>query len=136
MGEDEPVGEIVDNSPITECAHLSLEEMQQLVSHKEKVITIAFAGNPNYGKTSIFNALSGAHEHIGNYSGVTFGIDSGGKGNKLEMGGTSVILYRIGLDLCLPCRCCWKSNSLCLNHWLKIATLKNLHCKRFAKKKP
>ncbi|MGL4363916.1 MAG: ferrous iron transport protein B, partial [Bacteroidales bacterium] len=35
------------------------------------VINIAFVGNPNTGKTSLFNSLSGAHEHVGNYSGVT-----------------------------------------------------------------
>ncbi len=35
------------------------------------VITIALAGNPNCGKTSLFNALSGGHEHTGNYGGVT-----------------------------------------------------------------
>lgn len=28
-------------------------------------------GNPNSGKTSLFNAISGSHEHVGNYSGVT-----------------------------------------------------------------
>lgn len=71
VGENEPVDEIVDNSPITERVHLSLDEMQRLAARKEKVITIAFVGNPNCGKTSIFNALSGAHEHVGNYSGVT-----------------------------------------------------------------
>ena len=32
---------------------------------------IALTGNPNSGKTSLFNALSGGHEHVGNYSGVT-----------------------------------------------------------------
>lgn len=32
---------------------------------------IAFVGNPNSGKTSIFNAISGRQEHVGNYSGVT-----------------------------------------------------------------
>lgn len=71
VGENEPVDEIVDNSPITERVHLSLDEMQRLAARKEKEITIAFVGNPNCGKTSIFNALSGAHEHVGNYSGVT-----------------------------------------------------------------
>ncbi|MDR0414550.1 MAG: ferrous iron transport protein B [Prevotellaceae bacterium] len=35
------------------------------------VINVAFVGNPNTGKTSLFNQLSGAHEHVGNYSGVT-----------------------------------------------------------------
>ncbi len=32
---------------------------------------IALAGNPNCGKTSIFNALTGARQHVGNYPGVT-----------------------------------------------------------------
>lgn len=36
-----------------------------------KVIRVALIGNPNCGKTSIFNQASGAHEHVGNYSGVT-----------------------------------------------------------------
>ncbi|MBU4574958.1 MAG: ferrous iron transporter B, partial [Desulfarculus sp.] len=33
--------------------------------------TIALAGNPNAGKTSVFNALTGARQHVGNYPGVT-----------------------------------------------------------------
>jgi len=36
-----------------------------------KLIRIALAGNPNSGKTSIFNALTGQRQHIGNYPGVT-----------------------------------------------------------------
>jgi len=38
---------------------------------KEKTITVALAGNPNSGKTTIFNALTGARQHVGNYPGVT-----------------------------------------------------------------
>ena len=34
---------------------------------------IAFAGNPNSGKTTMFNALTGKHEHVGNWAGVTIG---------------------------------------------------------------
>lgn len=36
-----------------------------------KTITIALAGNPNSGKTTIFNNLTGLHQHVGNYPGVT-----------------------------------------------------------------
>ena len=36
-----------------------------------KKITVALAGNPNSGKTTIFNMLTGAHQHVGNYPGVT-----------------------------------------------------------------
>jgi len=34
-------------------------------------LTVALAGNPNSGKTTIFNMLTGAHQHVGNYPGVT-----------------------------------------------------------------
>ncbi len=34
-------------------------------------LRVALAGNPNAGKTSLFNALTGQHQHIGNYPGVT-----------------------------------------------------------------
>lgn len=36
-----------------------------------ETIYVALVGNPNSGKTSLFNAISGGHEHVGNYSGVT-----------------------------------------------------------------
>ncbi len=38
---------------------------------KEQTINIALVGNPNCGKTTLFNFLSGSKEHVGNYSGVT-----------------------------------------------------------------
>ncbi|TEB16725.1 Ferrous iron transport protein B [Pelotomaculum sp. FP] len=37
----------------------------------EKQIVVALAGNPNSGKTTIFNSLTGAHQHVGNWPGVT-----------------------------------------------------------------
>ncbi|MDO5760012.1 MAG: ferrous iron transport protein B [Bacteroidota bacterium] len=42
-----------------------------LAEKKSKVINVALVGNPNCGKTSIFNIATNAHEHVGNYSGVT-----------------------------------------------------------------
>lgn len=58
--------------------------------YKEKIhqINIALVGNPNSGKTSLFNALSGGHEHVGNYSGVTVDAKSGSlnyKGYKINV---------------------------------------------------
>ena len=38
---------------------------------RKNEINVALVGNPNSGKTSLFNALSGSNEHVGNYSGVT-----------------------------------------------------------------
>lgn len=45
--------------------------VEEIASNKYKEINVALVGNPNSGKTSLFNALSGSHEHVGNYSGVT-----------------------------------------------------------------
>ncbi|OGV68459.1 MAG: ferrous iron transport protein B [Lentisphaerae bacterium RIFOXYB12_FULL_65_16] len=39
--------------------------------NKDRRITIALAGNPNCGKTTLFNNLTGARQHVGNYPGVT-----------------------------------------------------------------
>ena len=40
-------------------------------------LTIALAGNPNCGKTTMFNNLTGAHQHVGNWPGVTVERKSG-----------------------------------------------------------
>lgn len=44
---------------------------------KSHTINIALIGNPNCGKTSLFNFVSGAHERVGNYSGVTVDAKEG-----------------------------------------------------------
>lgn len=49
---------------------------EQRVRH-DKVINVALIGNPNCGKTSLFNVVSGGHEHVGNYAGVTVGAKEG-----------------------------------------------------------
>lgn len=46
-------------------------------SQMAKIINIALVGNPNSGKTSLFNRIAGAREHVGNYSGVTVDAKTG-----------------------------------------------------------
>jgi len=50
----------------THCAGAS----SQHVSHDGDLV-VALAGNPNTGKSSIFNQLTGAHQHVGNWPGKT-----------------------------------------------------------------
>lgn len=51
--------------------------IDEVVRSRSHTICVALVGNPNSGKTSLFNAISGGHEHVGNYSGVTVGAKSG-----------------------------------------------------------
>jgi ferrous iron transport protein B len=41
------------------------------LNHSGRTLVVALAGNPNSGKTTIFNNLTGASQHVGNYPGVT-----------------------------------------------------------------
>lgn len=52
-------------------------DWREIALHKGKTINVALVGNPNCGKTSLFNFASGAHEHVGNYSGVTVDAKEG-----------------------------------------------------------
>ena len=52
-------------------------EMGALAEERRKIIKVALVGNPNCGKTSLFNMASGSHEHVGNYSGVTVDAKEG-----------------------------------------------------------
>jgi len=64
------------------------KEMDTLAEERRKQIRVALVGNPNCGKTSLFNIASGSHEHVGNYSGVT--VDA--KEGTFEYGGYRFIL--------------------------------------------
>jgi ferrous iron transport protein B len=72
--------ELVEVVSIEDAKHLSevkfegtIDENTLKVSalEKGKVINVALVGNPNCGKTTLFNYASGSHERVGNYSGVT-----------------------------------------------------------------
>ena len=71
----------------TEDAYIE-REMTSLAEQRRKVIRVALVGNPNCGKTSLFNVASGSHEHVGNYSGVT--VDA--KEGTFEHGGYKFLL--------------------------------------------
>ena len=62
---------------VSEDIHLSDEEMKRIALGKRRTINVALVGNPNCGKTSLFNIASGSHEHVGNYSGVTVDAKEG-----------------------------------------------------------
>lgn len=56
---------------------VSTTTLNEVVERRGRTISVALVGNPNSGKTSLFNAISGSHEHVGNYSGVTVGAKCG-----------------------------------------------------------
>ena len=58
------------------------EKLNTIINNKGKIINVALVGNPNSGKTSLFNYASGSHEKVGNYGWVT--IDAKEATMKLE----------------------------------------------------
>ena len=52
-------------------------KMRELAEERRHIVRVALVGNPNCGKTSLFNVASGSHEHVGNYSGVTVDAKEG-----------------------------------------------------------
>lgn len=63
--------------PATEADGDDCTSREEVLNRQSRTISVALIGNPNSGKTSLFNAISGGHEHVGNYSGVTVGAKSG-----------------------------------------------------------
>jgi len=62
---------------VNDCHGECGDKMMELATRREKIINVALVGNPNCGKTSLFNFASGAHERVGNYSGVTVDAKEG-----------------------------------------------------------
>ncbi|MCD7936124.1 MAG: ferrous iron transport protein B [Tannerellaceae bacterium] len=62
-----PVSSLPDSSILSG----TVKDLESIALEKRKIINVALLGNPNSGKTSLFNMASGAREHVGNYSGVT-----------------------------------------------------------------
>ncbi len=75
----EAAGKIVSEPSEQDCAekeNLDLK-MRLLAEERRHIVRVALVGNPNCGKTSLFNIASGSHEHVGNYSGVTVDAKEG-----------------------------------------------------------
>lgn len=62
---------VPDDGPVSERL------LKDAALRKQHIINVALVGNPNCGKTSLFNFVSGAHERVGNYSGVTVDAKEG-----------------------------------------------------------
>lgn len=70
--EIESLPESYNRDKVDEVAEVKEDTISKTTNKKK--INVALVGNPNSGKTTLFNYTSGAHEHVGNYSGVT--VDS------------------------------------------------------------
>jgi len=75
--------DLIEVVPISEFVKSENENYQGVIdrdidlvnqSERTKIINIALVGNPNSGKTTLFNYISGSKEKVGNYSGVTVDI--------------------------------------------------------------
>ena len=72
--------DVPEYEPVTDSKERVVEsKITPVANHRTprkdaKTISVALVGNPNSGKTSIFNFASGSHQHVGNYAGVT--VDS------------------------------------------------------------
>ena len=70
---DTPIESTHFNEELTKSLHQD-DFLHHVAMEQRRTINVALIGNPNCGKTSLFNYASGAHGHVGNYSGVT--VDS------------------------------------------------------------
>lgn len=71
VSEKEAEREIVNHADYKPLEVPGSDPMHHIAEERSKTINVALVGNPNCGKTSIFNIAAHAHERVGNYSGVT-----------------------------------------------------------------
>ena len=71
VAEDEADREIVNHDDYRSIDVPDNDPMHHIAAERARTINVALVGNPNCGKTSIFNIAAHAHERVGNYSGVT-----------------------------------------------------------------
>ena len=71
VSESEAEREIVNHDDYKPLEAPDCDAMHHIAEERSKTINVALVGNPNCGKTSIFNIAAHAHERVGNYSGVT-----------------------------------------------------------------
>ena len=75
--QEESMSKQGDTENLAPLHHDTLEYMRRIAEERSRELTVCFVGNPNCGKTSIFNIASGSHERVGNYSGVTVDAKEG-----------------------------------------------------------
>lgn len=66
-----PVNESPEQEDNGIAAIVTYQDTYSIKNDSKQEIKVALVGNPNSGKTTLFNIVSGRHEHVGNYSGVT-----------------------------------------------------------------
>ena len=68
---------VVNNGQLQHTATADEALLNQVAAERSRTVNVVFVGNPNCGKTSLFNIASGSHEKVGNYSGVTVDAKEG-----------------------------------------------------------
>ncbi|MCK9300679.1 MAG: ferrous iron transport protein B [Bacteroidales bacterium] len=76
--------EVVGRDEVLQASHqekfratIEEDDLRMVALKKRKHIRVALVGNPNSGKTSLFNQAAGESKHVGNYSGVTVSASTG-----------------------------------------------------------
>jgi len=107
----------INNGTTTDIREMTTSDSDRLAifHEKSKTINVALIGNPNCGKTSLFNEASGAHEHVGNYSGVT--VDA--KAGSFKFGGYTINLIDLPGTYSLDC---YSPEELYVRRYLKEET--------------